>query len=241
MALTKAYKAQWITLQWVALNYGVILTEDEVIELFAPYLKKRFETPQRPTLYRNSYRFGIMKGSEPGDALFDVMYEGPWKDTGIEGYTVAEPLGKVQVTSVKWNLRTKSHKPVSQSDVDFVRDAMKQVGVVIRTEIPSPSPTGARDKMVRWFEQHKKALKSWGWQMDDLPLLQAWTFFYDGEPFGSLPKWEYDKGKPMTPPLPKPKKKVVVKPDEPVAEKKKGGIAGLLFGIIAGLTALRRG
>ncbi len=240
MALSKSYKAQWITLQWIAMNYGVILTEDEVIDLFAPYLKSRFRTPQRPRLYRNSYRFGIMKGSEPGDALFDVLYEGPWKESGIEGYTLAEALGKVQITSVKWNLRKRDKTAVSQSDIDFVRAAIKKVNAYITTEIPSPSPSGARAKMLVWWEANKRALKSWGWTLSDLPTLQAWAFLYDASPFGTLPKWENDKGKPLTPSLPRPAKKTVAKPDEPIEEKKKG-FGGILFAIIAGLTALRRG
>ena len=238
MALSKAYKAQWLTLQWVAMNYGVILTEDEVIDLFAPLLKSRFQTPQRPVLYRNSYRFGIMKGSERGDALFDVLYEGPWKDTGIEGYTLAEPLGKVQITSVKWNLRKKDKTAVTQSDVDFVRAALKKVGAFIRTEIPSPSPTGARAKMMKWFDENKRALKRWGWTVGDLPTLQAWTFFYDASPYGTLPKWEYDRSKPLTPSLPKPRKKRAPKPIEEITAPPK---KGALWGVAAIIAALALG
>ena len=107
--------------------------------------------------------------------------------------------------------------------------------------LPSVSPSGARAKMLVWWETNKRALKRWGWSLSDLPTLQAWAFLYDASPYGTLPKWENDKGKPMTPSLPRPKKKkAFVKPDEPVV-KKKTGFGGILFAIIAALTALRRG
>ncbi len=79
-----------------------------------------------------------------------------------------------------------------------------------------------------------------GWTIEDLPPLQAWSFYYHVAKYGAA-RWEFDYGKPPTPALPP--QPPEPKPDEPEIDKPKakGSFAPILFGIIAAATALRRG